>query len=156
MKNFIKLGIAILVSLMAGLVGSFFTGNSIENWYQFLEKPALNPPSWVFGPVWTLLYVLMGIALFLVWKKGWKKKAVKIAMNLFFIQLALNALWSILFFGLQNPLLAFVEIVILWLLIVITMEKFYHISKPAMYLLIPYLLWVSFASYLNASIWLLN
>jgi tryptophan-rich sensory protein len=97
MKKFIKLGVAVLVSLMAGVVGSFFTFNSIENWYQFLEKPALNPPGWVFGPVWTLLYVLMGIALFLVWKKGWKKKAVKIAMNLFFIQLALNALWSILF-----------------------------------------------------------
>ena len=156
LKNIFGLIIAIGLSLLAGAIGSFFTFNSIQYWYQFLEKPALNPPGWVFGPVWTLLYVLIGIALFLVWKKGWKKKAVKIAMNLFFIQLGLNALWSILFFGLQNPLLAFVEIVILWLLIVITMEKFYHISKPAMWLLIPYLLWVSFASYLNASIWLLN
>ncbi len=156
MKNLIKLILAVLLSLMAGVVGSFFTFSSIEDWYQFLEKPILNPPNWVFGPVWTLLYILMGVALFLVWKKGWENKSVKLAMVLFFLQLGLNALWSILFFGFQNPFLAFVEIVILWLLIVITMENFYQISKLAMYLLIPYLLWVSFASYLNASIWLLN
>jgi tryptophan-rich sensory protein len=155
-KDIISLIVAVGVSLLAGVIGSFFTFNSIQDWYQFLEKPALNPPNWIFGPVWTLLYILMGVALFLVWKKGWKNKKVKIAINIFFIQLTLNALWSILFFGLQNPLLAFVEIIILWILIVVTMEKFYHISKPAMYLLIPYLLWVSFASYLNASIWLLN
>jgi tryptophan-rich sensory protein len=155
-KDIISLIVAVSLSLLAGIIGSFFTFNSIQEWYQFLEKPALNPPNWVFGPVWTSLYILMGVALFLVWKKGWKDKKVKIAINIFLIQLVLNALWSILFFGLQNPLLAFMEIVILWILIVVTMEKFYHISKPAMGLLIPYLLWVSFAGYLNASIWLLN
>jgi tryptophan-rich sensory protein len=155
-KDIISLIVAVSLSLLAGIIGSFFTFNSIQEWYQFLEKPALNPPNWVFGPVWTSLYILMGVALFLVWKKGWKDKKVKIAINIFLIQLVLNALWSILFFGLQNPLLAFMEIVILWILIVVTMEKFYQISKPAMGLLIPYLLWVSFAGYLNASIWLLN
>jgi tryptophan-rich sensory protein len=155
-KDIISLTIAIGISLLAGLIGSFFTFNSIQEWYRFLEKPALNPPNWVFGPIWTLLYILMGIALFLIWKKGWKNKEVKIAINIFFIQLVLNALWSILFFGLQNPLLAFVEIIILWILIVVTMAKFYQISKPAMGLLVPYLLWVSFAGYLNALIWILN
>lgn len=155
-KDVISLIVAVILSLSAGAIGSIFTFNSIQDWYQFLEKPVLNPPNWVFGPVWTLLYILMGVALFLIWKKGWKDKKVKIAINIFFIQLVLNALWSILFFGLQNPLLAFIEIVVLWISIVITMEKFYQISKPAMELLIPYLLWVSFAGYLNAFIWLLN
>ncbi len=156
MKKFIKLVIAILISLMAGVIGSFFTFDSIEDWYQFLDKPVLNPPNWIFGPVWVLLYILMGIALYLVWRKDFSKKEVKIAIGLFSIQLVLNAFWSIIFFGLQNPFLAFLEIIVLWILILLTTNKFYLISKSAGYLLIPYIIWVSFAVYLNVSIWLLN
>ena len=155
-NNFFKLVIAVGVSELAGIVGSVFTVSAIPNWYAGLTKPALNPPSWVFGPVWTALYALMGIAVFLVWRNGWEKKEVKLALGVFGIQLFLNAIWSIIFFGLHSPGWALVDIAALWLAIVWTMFVFYKISKPAAYLLIPYLLWVSFASYLNYSIWILN
>lgn len=155
-NNFFKLIIAIAVSELAGIVGSVFTVSAIPNWYAGLVKPALNPPSWVFGPVWTTLYALMGIAVFLVWKAGWEKKEVRIALGIFGVQLFLNAIWSIVFFGLQSPSWALANIVALWLAIVWTMLVFYKISKPAAYLLVPYLLWVSFASYLNYAIWILN
>ena len=163
MNNTLKLIIAIIVSELAGVVGSVFTVSTSSpqavsglNWYAGLVKPALNPPSWVFGPVWTTLYALMGIAAFLVWKNGWEKKEVKKALGVFGIQLFLNAIWSIVFFGLHNPGWALVDIIALWLAIVWTMVVFYKISKPATYLLILYILWVSFASYLNYSIWVLN
>ena len=155
-NNTLKLIIAIVVSELAGIVGSVFTVSAIPNWYAGLVKPALNPPSWVFGPVWTTLYALMGVAAFLVWKNDWEKKAVKTTLGVFGIQLFLNATWSIIFFGLHNPGWASVDIVALWLAIVWTMVVFSKISKPAAYLLVPYLLWVSFASYLNYSIWVLN
>jgi translocator protein len=155
-SNFSKLIITIGVSQFAGVIGSVFTVLAIPNWYSTLVKPALNPPSWVFGPVWTTLYALMGIAAWLVWKSGWERKEVKIALGLFSTQLFLNAIWSIIFFGLHGPGWALVDIAMLWLAIVWTMIVFYKISKPAAYLLVPYLLWVSFASYLNYSIWVLN
>lgn len=155
-NNFLKLVVAIGTSELAGIIGSVFTVSAIPNWYAGLVKPALNPPSWLFGPVWTTLYALMGIAAFLVWKAGWERKEVKKALGVFGIQLFLNFIWSIIFFGLQNPGWALVNIVLLWLAIVWTMVVFYRISKPAVYLLLPYLLWVSFASYLNYSIWTLN
>ena len=148
--------IAIAVSELAGIIGSIFTVSAIPNWYSTLVKPALNPPSWVFGPVWTTLYALMGIAAWLVWKSGWERKEIKVALGVFGIQLFLNAIWSIIFFGLQSPGWALVDIVVLWFAIVWTMFVFYKISKPAAYLLVPYILWVSFASYLNYSIWMLN
>jgi len=156
LNNFFKLVIAIVVSELAGVIGSVFTISAIPNWYAGLVKPVLNPPSWVFGPAWTTLYALMGISAFLIWKNGWEKKAVKTALGVFGIQLFLNALWSIIFFGLHSPGWALVDIIALWLAIVWTIFVFYKISKPAAYLLVPYILWVSFASYLNYSIWILN
>jgi len=155
-NNFFKLAIAIVVAELAGAIGSVFTVSAIPNWYAGLVKPALNPPSWVFGPAWTTLYALMGIAAFLIWKSGWDKKEVKKALGVFGIQLVLNALWSIIFFGLHSPGWALVDIIALWFAIVWTMVVFYKISKPAAYLLVPYILWVSFVSYLNYSIWMLN
>jgi len=156
LTNPLKLTITILLSLSAGFIGSFFTASSVRNWYTTIEKPALNPPSWVFGPVWTILFILMGVAAYLVWKEGLEKKRVKVALGIFLGQLVLNTLWSILFFGLQNPGTALIEIIILWLAIVVTMVAFYRVSKLAAWLLVPYILWVSFASYLNYMIWVLN
>jgi len=131
---------------------AFATAPAIEGWYTELTKPALNPPSWVFSPVWTALYVLMGVAAFLVWRKGLANKEVRVALGLFVAQLIFNGVWSLIFFGLQNPLGALIDIVVLWILIVCTMIAFYRVSPAAMYLLAPYLLWVSFAVYLNAAI----
>lgn len=148
--------IAIVVSEGAGAIGSVFTVSAIPNWYAGLAKPALNPPGWIFAPVWTALYALMGIAAFLVWKKGLEKKEVKAALATFSVQLFLNAMWSILFFGLHDPFFALVDIVFLWIAILWTIIAFYKISRAAAYLLLPYLLWVTFAAYLNYSIWYLN
>lgn len=156
MNNTIKFIIAIVVSELAGIIGSVFTSSSIPTWYATLTRPALNPPSWVFGPVWTTLFVFMGIAAFLVWKKGLNRKDVKIALGIFLGQLVLNTFWSIIFFGLHSPGGAFIEIIFLWLAILATIIAFVKISKPAAWLLIPYILWVSFASYLNFMIWILN
>ena len=141
---------------MAGVVGAFFTASSIAGWYAGIAKPALNPPAWVFGPVWTALYALMGIAAFLVWKKGLERRDVKIALGIFLGQMVLNALWSIIFFGLKSPVWALIDIIALWLAIAWTMVVFYKISRPAAFLLLLYILWVSFAGYLNYSIWILN
>ena len=155
-NNAFKLIIAIVVSEFAGIIGSVFTTPSIDGWYAGIVKPALNPPAWVFGPVWTTLFALMGIAAFLVWKKGLDRRDVKIALGIFLGQLVLNTLWSIIFFGLHSPGGALVEIVFLWLAILATIIAFYKISRPAALLLLPYILWVSFAGYLNYSIWQLN
>lgn len=161
LRDFSKLILSVAVTELIGVLGSVFTVSAIPTWYAGLVKPALNPPSWVFGPAWTTLYALMGIAAFLVWSSHAKssedkKKQIKIALGIFGLQLFLNAIWSIIFFGLQSPGWALVDIVALWLAIAWTMFVFYKISKLAMYLLVPYLLWVSFASYLNYSIWVLN
>ena len=155
-NNTFKLIIAVVVSELAGIIGSVFTTPSIAGWYATLTRPALNPPAWVFGPVWTTLFALMGIAAFLVWKKGLERRDVKIALGIFIGQLVLNTLWSIIFFGLHNPGAAFVEIIFLWLAILATIIAFAKISKLATWLLIPYILWVSFAAYLNFMIWMLN
>jgi tryptophan-rich sensory protein len=133
-----------------------FTFSSIPTWYAALVKPPLNPPSWVFGPVWTILYALMGIAAFLIWQKLEKNKKAKESLMLFGLQLTLNTLWSIVFFGLQMPGLAFIIIVMMWLAIAGTIFSFAKISRTAAYLLVPYLIWVSFASYLNFGLWFLN
>ncbi|MGB9929670.1 MAG: TspO/MBR family protein [Methanosarcina sp.] len=154
--NIFKLITSIVICLLSGVIGSVFTASSIENWYVLLEKPALNPPSWIFSPVWTILYILMGISLYLVWEKGLQYPGVKFGITIFAIQLVLNTLWSIVFFGLRNPFYGFIEIIFLWIAIVITIWQFYKISKTASYLLLPYLLWVTFATYLTYSIWILN
>ena len=155
-RTFVKLVVAIVITQLAGIIGSLFTFSAIPTWYATLTKPELNPPSWVFGPVWTTLYVLMGVSVFLIWQKGWERKDVKVALSVYGIQLVLNALWSIVFFGMQSPGLALVNIALLFISIFFTMVLFYKISRPAMYLLIPYILWVSFASYLNYAIYALN
>lgn len=152
----LKLFIAIAVSQGAGLLGSLFTFEAIPTWYATLTRPALSPPNWVFGPVWTTLFFLMGISAFLVWQKGLKRKDVRIALGIFLVQLVLNTLWSIIFFGWQHLGLACIEITLLWLAILFTIKSFWSISKPAAWLLIPYLLWVSFASYLTFAFWMLN
>lgn len=155
-KNLFKLLGAIIFCELAGVIGSFFTIPSISSWYSILTKPNLAPPNWIFGPVWTTLYALMGIAAYLVWQKGLERKEVKVALGIFFLQLALNVLWSIIFFGHHSPAGAFAEITLLWLAILATILIFRKISKGAAWLLVPYLLWVTFAGYLNLLIWRLN
>lgn len=147
----------VVTCVAVGYASSFATQSSVDTWFPPLKKPVFNPPAWLFAPVWTTLYVFMGIAAGLVWDKiDAQKEAVKKALLFFAIQLALNALWSVLFFGLQNPLLALIEIVLLWLMIYETFILFNRINKVSAYLFIPYILWVSFAFLLNASIWWLN
>lgn len=151
-----KLITAIALSELAGLIGSVFTAPSIAGWYSSLIKPQLAPPNWIFAPVWTTLFALMGVAAFLIWKKGLDRRDVRIALGIFIGQLMLNTLWSIIFFALHSPGGAFVEIIMLWLVILATIFAFARISKPAAWLLVPYIAWVTFAAYLNASIWILN
>jgi translocator protein len=141
---------------LVGFMSAFFTAPAIAVWYATLEKSSLTPPDWIFGPTWIILYALMGIALALVWNKGFTKPHVNKAIGVFFVQLFLNFLWSILFFGLHNPALALIDILLLTLSILWTIILFYKISRMAAYLLIPYFLWVVFATYLNYAIWMLN
>lgn len=157
-KTLLTFVFAIGVCEMAGIVGSLFTFPAIGTWYATLTKPAIAPPNWIFGPVWTSLYALMGISLALVWqKKSAKiKKERERGIRLFFLQLGLNVLWSLVFFGLHNPQLALVEIVLLWVAVAATLKVFASISRPAAYLLVPYLAWISFAGYLNYQLWVLN
>jgi len=145
----IKLIVSILATELAGIVGSFFTVSSVDSWYQFLIKPVGNPPSWVFGPVWTILYALMGISFYLIWTSKAEKITKQTAMIVFGGQLVLNAFWSIIFFGARNPFYALIDIVLMWLAIIITMLWFRKISRPAFLLLVPYIIWVTYAAYLN-------
>ncbi len=151
-----KLAAAVLVCLAAGSVGSFFTLGSVSTWYATIQKPSFNPPNWVFGPAWTMLYILMGVSAYLVWIKGWSRKDVRAALAAFGLQLFLNLLWSLIFFGAKQIFYAFAEIMFLWLSIVFTMALFYRVSKNAALLLVPYILWVSFAAFLNYSVWQMN
>lgn len=155
-KELVKLFTSIGLSLGAGLIGSIFTFSAIPGWYSSLNKPTFSPPNWIFGPVWTTLYILMGIALYLVWKMGLKKKEVNIAFNLFLVHLLINALWSIVFFGMKEIFLALIVILILWVMIVVLIKLFWKINRNSAYILLPYLAWVSFATILNFSIWQLN
>ena len=148
--------LAVGVCYLAAAIGSYFTGLSVDTWYASLAKPPIAPPGWFIGAVWTVLYLLMGIALFLVLERGRDLPGVGKGIALFAIQLALNVLWSVLFFGLRSPLLALIGILLLWTAVAATLLGFLKISRPAAYLLVPYLLWVSFAAVLNAWILLLN
>jgi len=152
----LKLPIAIAVCLGVGFLSGFTTADSISGWYSTLEKPFFNPPGWIFGPVWTILYILMGIAAGLVWKSDTPSNQKNKALLIFGIQLLVNGLWSILFFSLESPVLAFVDIILLMGLIIYTMKIFKPINRTTYWLLIPYLLWVSFATILNLSIVILN
>lgn len=156
MEKFIKIALVVLVCVSLGYFSGMVTRESVTTWYPTLVKPFFNPPNWIFAPVWGLLYIMMGVAAGLVWSGDSDEKAIKKALGFFAVQFVLNMLWSYLFFGLHNPLLALVEIVLLWLMIWETFNMFKMINKTAGYLLIPYLAWVSFATILNASIWWLN
>lgn len=154
-KDWWKLVVTLLASFMAAAIGSLFTFSSIPTWYAGLHRSILTPPNWVFGPVWTLLYILMAVAAFLVWRKIEKPEARQ-GLIFWGEQLVLNAVWSIIFFGQHQIILGFVTIVILWLIILINIIWFFRVSRAAGWLMIPYVLWVSFASILNYSVWLVN
>lgn len=155
-KRLTYITIAVLICLLIGFLSSFATQSSVNDWYVGLIKPSFNPPNWIFAPVWTTLYIMMGIAAGIVWSKGFHHIWVKTALYHFGFQLLFNALWSIVFFGLKNPFWAFLVILVLLTLIMLTIKWFRVVSKAASYLLIPYLLWVCFATLLNYKIWELN
>lgn len=152
----VKILIGILICNGVGLLASSVTLDAIPGWYAQLNKPSFNPPNWLFGPVWTTLYTLMGISAAAIWQAGIEKESVKKALYIFITQLGLNALWSFLFFGYKNPLFAFIEILCLLLAIILTIIHFKRIKTWAAWLLVPYLIWVTFASILNFYIYLLN
>ncbi len=147
--------LSIIIPLAVGFTSTLLVGDSYEM-FQQINKPSFAPPGWIFGPVWTILYILMGIASYRIWMQGIEKREVRVALFFYGFQLILNFLWTIIFFGLQLMGLAFIEIITLLIFIIITAVRFYKIDKVAGYLLIPYILWVSFAAILNFSIWRLN
>jgi tryptophan-rich sensory protein len=155
-QNPVALVAAILSCIILGSLGGIVTRTGPDTWYALLEKPAFSPPGWLFGPVWTLLFILMGISLWMVWKEGIEKRDVRIALGVFAVQFIFNIAWSFLFFGMQSPFLGLVDILILWILILATIVCFFQVQKTAAFLLIPYILWVSFASFLNYTIFILN
>ncbi len=149
-----KIILCVIICTSLGFLSGISTADSITNWFQFVKKPSWNPPSWLFAPVWTLLYILMGISVALIWHSNSKSK--KTAIGLFIIQFILNLVWSIIFFNQHMPGLAFVEIIVMLIFIILTTVSFYKINKTAAYLLLPYICWVSFATVLNGTIWFLN
>jgi len=155
-RDIVRLIISLVACQCAGLIGSIFTRAAIPTWYATLEKPSFTPPNWLFAPAWATLYLLMAISAFIIWRRGLDDSRVKIALGIFIIQLILNALWSVVFFGLESPLYGFIVIVALWIAILFTMLRFFKLSTLAGSLLLPYIGWVSFAAVLNVSIWILN
>lgn len=153
--NIFRLVSSLIICQLAGFIGALFTTPAISGWYASLEKPSFNPPNWIFSPVWIFLYLLMGITLFLIWQNLPKIEA-KVALVFFTFQLILNVLWSVIFFGFKLPMLAFLEIIILWVFILLTMIKSSRVSKTTIFLLLPYILWVNFAAILNFFLWRLN
>lgn len=154
-KNIAKLIISIALPLVLGSVAGMFTSQSVPDWYAALNKPAFNPPGWIFGPVWTLLYLLMGISFFMVWKQE-KGRLRNLAILIYSVQLLLNFAWSFIFFYFKLIGLALVEIVLLWCAIILMLVLFKKVKPIAAYINIPYLLWVSFAAILNAAYYILN
>lgn len=156
MKNWVKAVISIAIPLAVGFTGSLFTETGQGTWFQNLEKPSWNPPGWLFGPVWTVLYIMLGIALFLIWKIDAPSRLKRPAVTFWVLQMILNFLWSFLFFNQHLMDVAFYEILALWLLILLTIFAFARINKWAAWLLVPYISWVSFAAILNYTIWQMN
>ncbi|HTW90970.1 MAG TPA: TspO/MBR family protein [bacterium] len=152
----LKFIVSLAVVLAAGGIGSLATAKTLPTWYEGLVKPRFNPPEWLFGPAWTALYLLMAVAAWLVWKRGFSAPGVRLALAAFLLQLVLNALWSVFFFGLRSPLYGLVDILLLWLAILGTIVLFFRVSVPAGVLLLPYIGWVTFATILNAAILSLN
>ncbi len=155
-QSYPKLAAAVLFCVIVGSLGSLVTITGPGSWYSTLAKPFFAPPNWVFAPVWITLFVLMGISLYIVWESGTGKRDVKLAIGLFGVQFALNVIWSFLFFGLESPLLGFIDILLLWVMIAATILAFYRVKKGAAYLLIPYIAWVSLASALNGAIYFMK
>jgi len=155
-KSVVSLAIAVGIVFAAAAIGSVGTSSSVSTWYQTIRRPVFTPPGWVFGPVWTVLYVMMAVAAWMVWRKFGFGPTGRVPLALFGIQLVLNACWSLLFFGLQNPGLALVEIIFLWAAVLATTVRFWRVAPTAGLLMVPYLLWGSFACVLNASIWWMN
>ena len=151
-----KLIASVLICQLAGIIGSVFTVSSIPDWYANLNKPWFTPPNWLFGPVWVTLYTLMGISLYWIWERGPSKSNVRGALLVFFGQLVINAVWSIMFFGLQSPFYALILVAMLWSLILLTIYMFYKIEKKAGLILVPYMAWVTVATLLNYFVWVLN
>ena len=147
---------SIIICLLAGIIGSIFTISQVNTWYLTLNKPFFNPPSWVFSPVWTTLFILMGVSLYIVWNEGIERRNIRHALYIFGVQLVLNVSWSAVFFGMENLLGGLIVIILLWITIFITIIRFKEISKAAAYLLIPYIVWVTFAGLLNLVIWMIN
>lgn len=154
--NVIKFLVCIIASFAAGGIGSLFTFKAIPTWYAGLKKPRYTPPNWVFGPVWTTLYVLMAISVFLVWQEGLTTGYTVLAFILFWLQLSINALWSVIFFGFRLKGGGVITIIVLWFLILATIVASFPVSSWAGVLLIPYIAWVSIAVYLNIGVWWLN
>ena len=152
----VKLVVSLAAPLAAGMVSALAGSAAASGWYDSLRKPVFTPPAWLFGPAWTALYLLMGVAAFLVWRTGFDSPGVKLALAVFLIQLILNALWSVFFFGLRSPLAGLVDIAALWLAIVATIVLFFRVSTVAGFMLLPYIGWVTFAAILNAAILVLN
>lgn len=151
-----RLPVSIVIPQAVGISSAFATMSGVQDWYPELVKPWFNPPAWLFGPAWTTLYLLMGVALWLVWRRLGEDPRVPGALVAFAVQLVLNGAWSVLFFGLRSPGIAFVEILLLWSAITVTIVRFRPVSRAAGALLVPYWLWVGFAALLNGSIWYLN
>lgn len=154
--NILKLIVSLIITFAAAAVGSVFTNPAIPVWYAALKKPPFAPPNWLFGPAWTALYILMALASWLVWKQGITAPPVKTALIFYLVQLLLNALWSLLFFGLRSPVAGLIDIGLLWVTILVTAVLFFRVSKAAGAMLLPYLGWVGFAALLNAAIVRLN
>ena len=155
-QSYPKLAAAILFCVLVGSIGSLVTITGPGSWYSTLQKPFFAPPNWVFAPIWITLFVLMGIALYLVWESGTEHRHVKVALGIFGVQFLLNIIWSFLFFSLKSPLLGFIDILFLWVMIMATICTFYRVRKGAAYFLIPYIAWVTLASALNGAIYFMN
>jgi len=155
-SDIVTLSAWIIACLLAGVFGSFFTMEAIPAWYAGLDKPSFTPPDYAFGPVWTALYILMGASAYLVYKQGAQKIEVQSALKIFALQLILNSLWSVAFFGMHSPLAGMIVILILWLAIADTINRFYPISKSAALLMMPYIAWVTYAAILNIALIQMN
>ncbi len=155
-KFFFRVSIALVICLFIGFLASLATQASVGDWYLQLNKPSYNPPNWIFGPVWTVLYILMGISAGIVWNKGFYHKWVKTALYHFGFQLLLSGFWSLLFFGMQKPFLALLDIIALFVVLLFTIKWFKIVNTKAAYLLYPYVIWIAFAALLNFEIWRLN
>jgi translocator protein len=150
-----KLLASLALPLGLGAIAGFFTAEAVPEWYETLNRPSFNPPNWLFGPVWTTLYIIMGISMFLIWKQSASKKR-NLAIFVFLLQMALNFVWSFIFFSFNMIGFALIEIILLWISIIVMLVLFYRIKPMAAYINIPYLIWVTFATVLNASYFLLN